>query len=420
LSTVDAFDRGVLSPGTAGADALVDDAAVVRALTQVEVALLEVLAAVGIAPDSAAPALRDALERPVDAGALAAEALASGNPVIPLVAELRDRVAQRDVDAACWVHRGATSQDVLDTALMIVAARALDDAVPRVGAAASAAAGLADRHRRTLMAGRTLTQHSTPIVFGAVAAQWALGLADAASGLRAAREGLPVQLGGASGNLAALVELGGAPTATRLPELLADRLGLRPSLPWHVRRGPVTALGDAIVTAVDAAGVVAADVALLSRPEIAELAEGTTGGSSTMPQKRNPVASVLLRSLAQRAPGLAAELHRSAGASVDQRPDGAWHAEWPALRELLRIGLGSAQLIERLTAGLQVDVERMSRTLRDAGPALLSERIAITDGPAAAAALLADPARASSPLLDPGGYLGLSDRIIDEAIARTT
>lgn len=419
MSTADAFDLGVLSPGTADADALVDDAAVVRALAEVEAALSDALVDAGIAPGSAATALRAALERPIDPRALATEAVAGGNPVIPLVEQLRTRVRAHDPEAARWVHRGATSQDVLDTGLMVVAARALEAAGPRLAAAAATAAALADRHRRTLMVGRTLTQHSTPIVFGAVAAQWALALAGAADGLRSAREALPVQLGGASGNLASFVELGGPAAAERLSGLLADRLGLRDSLPWQVRRGPVTALGDAVVTAVDAAGVVAADVAVLSRPEIAELAEGATGGSSTMPQKRNPVASVLLRSLAQRAPALAAELHRSAGASVDQRPDGAWHAEWPALRELLRLGLGSAQLVERLAGGLQVDAERMARTVREAGPALLSERVALVEGREAAAKLLDDPAGASSPLLDPAGYLGLSDRIIDRAMAAT-
>lgn len=417
MSTADAFDRGLLSPGTVRADATVADDEILAALVAVEVALVAALERAGAAPDGTAAVVRAAVAGIGDAGDIATAAAAGGNPVIPLVSRLRDAVAARDEAAARWVHSGPTSQDILDSALLLVAARALEVTAPRFRAAAGSAALLADGHRRSLQVGRTLTQHSTPIVFGAVAAQWALGLADAADRLERARHELPVQLGGASGNLASFVELAGPDSAAALPELFAAELGLRAAAPWHVRRTPITALGDALVTASDAAGVIAADVALLSRPEIAEVAEADPGGSSTMPQKANPVASVLLRSLAQRAPALAAELHRSASSSVDQRPDGAWHAEWPVLRELLRIALGAGELIERLLGGLSVDAERMLRTVREAGPALLSERVALVEGPGAAASLLADPAASGSSLLDPADYLGLSDRLIDEAIA---
>ena len=421
MSTADvpdpAFDRGLLSPATVRVEEAVSDDAVARALVEVEVALVVAWERAGVAPEGTAAAVRAAVGIGPGAVELALSAVGGGNPVIPLAKGLRAEVSTRHVEAARWVHRGPTSQDVLDTALMLVAARALDAIAPALATAASTAATLADAHRRTLQVGRTLTQHSTPIVFGAVAAQWTLGLVDARDRIAAARADLPVQLGGASGNLASFVEIGGAAAAARLPGLLAEELGLRAAAPWHVRRTPITALGDALATAVDAAGVIAVDVAQLSRPEIAELAEGEGGESSAMPQKRNPVASVLLRSLAHRAPGLAADLHRSASSSVDQRADGAWHAEWPVLRELLRVTLGAADLIVRLLDGLRIDAERMTQTVHRAGPSILSERISIAQGPEAAAALLADPAPSDSPLLDPATYLGLSNRIIDQAVA---
>jgi 3-carboxy-cis,cis-muconate cycloisomerase len=418
LSTADPFDVGLLSPGTTGADAAVGDAAAVAALVHVEIALVTALESCGIAPAGTADTVRAALDAPVDPAELASEAVSGGNPVIPLVGVLRARVAERDAEAARWVHRGATSQDVLDSALMLVGAQVLDDLAASTRAAARSAAALADAHRATLQVGRTLTQHSTPITFGVVAAQWALGLADAAAELERSRDSIPAQLGGASGTLASFVELRGPDAAGRLIVAFAEELGLSAAPPWHVRRAPVTRLGDAVATSVDVAGAIAGEVALLSRPEIGELAEGAGGGSSTMPQKQNPVASVLLNSLAQRAPGLAAELHRSAAGAIDQRPAGAWHAEWPALRELLRVGLGAGALLTRLLGGLRVDVDRMAQNLHDAGAAVLAERVALAEGPDAAAALVADPAsRAGDPLLDPAGYLGLSDRIVDAALA---
>jgi 3-carboxy-cis,cis-muconate cycloisomerase len=413
-----AFDTGLLTPGAVATQALVADAAVVATLVEVEVALVGALEEAGIAPAGTEPAVAAAAGAPVDAAELARAGVTGGNPVIPLVALLHERVAARDAGAAGWVHRGATSQDVLDTGLMLLAARALDALLADLRTAVDAAAALAATHRDTLQVGRTLTQHSTPITFGLTAAQWARGLHDAAIRLAEVRRGLPVQLGGASGTLASFVQLGAAEAAARVGPLLAERLGLRAAPPWHTRRGPVTRLGDALAATTDAAGVVAADVALLGRPEIGELAEGSGGGSSTMPHKRNPVASVLLASLALRAPGLAADLHRSAALAVDQRPDGAWHAEWPALRELLRLALGAGSLVAGLLGGLRVDAGAMARNLAAAGPAVLSERVALAEGPDAAARLLADPAaRAGDPLLDPAGYTGLAGALVDELLA---
>jgi 3-carboxy-cis,cis-muconate cycloisomerase len=416
LSTADLFDIGLLSPGTVGHESSVGDTAVVAAMVRVETALTAAWEAVGTAPAGTSELVRDALRGPFEARELADGARQGGNPVIPLVPLMRARVAARDAAAAEWVHRGATSQDILDTALMLVAADTVDALVASTARTARAAADLAEAHRATLQVGRTLTQHSTPITFGVVAAGWAMGAVDAHRDLARVRAALPVQLGGASGTLASFVEVGGEAAAAGLAPAMAAELGLAPSAPWQVRRAPVTRLADAVLASVDVAGAVASEVALLSRPEIGELAEGSGGGSSSMPQKQNPVRSVLLRSLAQRAPGLAAELHRSAATTVDQRPDGAWHAEWPALRELLRLALGAGALLPELLGSLRVDADRMTRNLADAGPGIMSERVSLAEGQEAAAALLRDPeAHAGDRLLDPAGYLGLSDRLVDEA-----
>ncbi len=193
------------------------------------------------------------------------------------------------------------------------------------------------------MAGRTLTQHAVPITFGLKAAGWLDGILDAAVDLTTAGTALPVQAGGAAGTAAALAELAGSPVAVETAgAALASRLGLAVSAPWHTRRRPVTRVGDALVGLVDALGHVANDVVLLARPEVGELSEGTGGGSSTMPQKQNPVLATLLRRAALTAPLLGAQLHAAAAAAVDERPAGAWHAEWAPLRALTRITLVAA------------------------------------------------------------------------------
>jgi 3-carboxy-cis,cis-muconate cycloisomerase len=239
--------------------------------------------------------------------------------------------------------------------------------------------------------GRSLTQHSLPFSFGLKAAQWFHGLAAAARRLEALE--FPVQTGGAAGTLAAATVLTADSGVS--PFELADRLAAELGLaavpaPWHTNRLAVTSLGDALAAVTDAAGKIASDVLFLSRPEVAELAEPRAagrGGSSAMPQKQNPVLSVLVRSAALQAPGLAAQLHLAAANFNDERPDGAWHSEWPALRQLLRLGLGAAVQLRELAVGLQVFPDAMRRNLELSGPLLLSEAVT-----AAVAPLLAGPA----------------------------
>lgn len=375
------FDTGMLSPVTAGLDALVSDFAVLDALVAAEVALLRARADLG--------AVRAEELGPVEASlgwrgpglgcrghglapaALALAAVEGGNPVIPLVRALRQRFG-----ADTPLHRGATSQDILDTALMLVAASAVQRILSDITDAADTLARRVSEHADDIAVARTLTQHAVPTTIGLRLSTWLRGLRRARGRLAVVGASLPAQLGGAGGTLASFVELDGALAAERLPARFAAELGLAaPDAPWHTTRWPVTELGDALVQAIDAIGVIAAEVATLSRTEIAEAAEGSPGGSSAMPQKRNPTVSVLLRSAAVRAPHLGATLHTAAAFAVDERPDGAWHAEWPALRELLRLALGASSHVAALVAGVRFDAGRARVNLEAGGGLATAERV---------------------------------------------
>jgi len=467
---------------TAGHDGLVDDRAIAAALVTAEAALARAWSTVGIAPVSAASAVSAALawrdagepcalaDGELDellAGMLRGSA-AGGNPVIPLATLLRARVeGAAGAEAAAWVHRGATSQDVLDSALMLVVRRAGERVLGSLRALDAALAALAREHRDTVAVARTLTQHAVPTTLGLRASRWLRAVRRAAERLDVAVAQLPAQLGGAGGTLASFRELalrsprphgsaesarsGGdalseaearasaAGIAAALPAAFARELDLAPpAAPWHTERWPVTELGDAFAQTLDALGVIAADVATLSRTELGELAEGAGGGSSAMPQKRNPAASVLVRSAALRAPHLAATLHTASALAVDERPDGAWHAEWPTLRELARLALGASAHAAAMVAGLRVDREAIDRNVRLTRGLVVAERLSIALGPilgadrvkrlvadAGAGADLGELLRAEpglegidvDALLDPAGYTGLAAPLVDAALS---
>lgn len=366
---------GLLRPGAHRAAGVVDDTALVAVIVRVEVAWLRALATVGsVDADDVAAAEKAWQAWRADASALQVEVEQSGTPVLPVVKALRARVAERRL--ADRVHRGLTSQDVLDTALVLLARDVMDRVRSDLTATAAALADLARTHRLTVMPGRTLTQHAVPITFGLKAARWLDGVLDGRDRLDEARAALPVQCGGAAGTLALVAELTPDPVAAA--HAFAAELGLRwPGRPWHTARAPMTRTGDALVTVCDALGVLAGDVALLSRPEIGEVREGSApgrGASSTMPQKRNPVLSVLVRSAALQAPLLGAQLHLAAAQAVDERPDGAWHSEWPAFRGLLELTVTAASQAAELAAGLEVDGPAMQARARGAAADLLAER----------------------------------------------
>jgi 3-carboxy-cis,cis-muconate cycloisomerase len=376
----------LLWPGDERAGDLFSDAAVLAAMVRVEDAWLQALVTHGLAGTGGD------LTKLVDAGdaaQIAADAESGGNPVIPLLGLLRER----DPAAAPWIHAGLTSQDTLDTALALC----LRDAVERLRADLAtqidALARLAGEHRATPMAGRTLTQHAVPITFGFKVAGWLESVLDARDALDVP---IAARFGGAAGTLAAPAALAGSgPGALDLAATAAASLGL----PHRARPAPFTRLADAFAGCTDAWGRIANDVLLGSRPEIGELAEARGGGSSAMPQKRNPVLSVLIRRAALAAPPLAATVHAAAAARVDERPDGAWHVEWATLRTLARRTVAAGSQTADLLTGLRVHADRMAATLAAARPGIDAEQRKIAGN-------TAEP------------YLGASDAIIDAALDR--
>jgi len=403
-------------PGDHRSGSLFSGHALVAAMVSVEQAWLAGLVVAKIAPTAARHELAGIIDE-ADLPLISDPAEAGGNPVIPLVALLRERLADPSPEASRWLHRGLTSQDVLDTAIQLCARDAVDRLSGELRAQADALTGLAVAHKGSVMAGRTLTQHAVPTAFGLKCAYWLAGLLDARDDLDRVRGRMPAQLGGAAGTLAAMVELAALAgladpgrAALALADSVAEALGLSVSTPWHTARGPVTRLGDALVSCTDAWGRIANDVLVLARPEIAELSEPAVagrGGSSTMPAKHNPVLSVLIRRAALSAPSLASTLHLAAAEVVDERPDGAWHTEWAALRTLARTAVVAASQTTELLGGLHVDPARMRRTADAASEALLSEQRSV-------ATLFGVDAAGG----DVTGYLGASSAIIDTVVAR--
>lgn len=390
-STDDDADHGLLSPvwaGTAVA-AVTSDRAVLQGIIRFESALATVTAPPGVSARIAA------VGSDIDPADIARQARGGGNPVIPLLAALRERL---DDEAAHWLHRGATSQDALDTGLALVAKDAAELIVADATAAVEEFAAHAEAHRHTVLVGRTLTQPATPITVGLKLAGWARGVASAGAAVRTAAESFPVQLGGAAGTLAAFTASGadGIDIAARL----ARDLGLAdPVAPWHVWRSPVTRLGDALVELTDAFGTVGENTTALAR--FGELDDGADGGSSTMPHKSNPIRAVLINSAVRQATHLVSALH-TAAVTVDERPDGAWHAEWEPFRSLLRVAGGTASIGRDLAAGLRVHTDVIAAHVEEAAADLLAERRRFADGDA-----------------EPDDYLGVTDefitRLLDEA-----
>ncbi|MFD5456202.1 3-carboxy-cis,cis-muconate cycloisomerase [Streptomyces olivaceus] len=444
-SYADDDGTSLLAPGWAGSPvaSATGDRAYLRALLDAEAALTRAQAAVGAAPAEAADAVSGAADPAAfDARSLAERARAGGNPVIPLVADLTAAVGE---PYGPYVHRGATSQDVLDTATTLVAARALDLLLSDLTRTERALARLAAEHRDTPMAGRTLTQHAVPTTFGLKAAGWRTLVLDARDRITAVRDTLPVQLGGAAGTLAAFGAYG-ATDPVGLTAAYARELGLRaPLLPWHTLRTPVADLAGCLAFAAGALGKIAADVLTLARTEIGEVAEGSGGGSSAMPHKANPVRSTLIAAAARRAPQLAATLYGSLVAE-DERPAGAWHAEWESLRDLLRLTGGAARDAAGLTERLRVRPDVMRAHLELTHGLIVSERLSAELAPvlgrARAKELLTELARRAyredrplgellagvpelrdsgldlAALTDPARYTGCAGALTDRALER--
>jgi 3-carboxy-cis,cis-muconate cycloisomerase len=444
------FGRGGVDTG---------DEAWLQAMLDTEAALARALERAGLAEPGAGAAVTTAAQADAfDAAELGRKAALTGNPVPALVRELSGIVPP---GAAGAVHRGATSQDIIDTAAMLLVREALSAVAADLSAAASAAAALAVAHRDTVMIGRTLLQQAVPITFGLVAAGWLTGLDDAREALARVRAGrLAVQFGGAAGTLASL---GGA--GIRVATLLAEELGLAvPVLPWHTDRLRVLDIAGSCGGAAAALGKAARDITLLAQSEVAEVREGdgpsagghgeTRGGSSAMPHKRNPVGAVALLGCTRQVPGLLATL-TAAAEQEHQRAAGGWHAEWEPLSDLLRLTGSAASWGAELLADLEVDPARMRQNLDAARGLPMAEHVATllapALGPVAAHDLVAEAsARAAgdgrhlldtlldSPelrqrldeagiapkqveaALDPAGYLGSAGEFVDAALVAHT
>jgi 3-carboxy-cis,cis-muconate cycloisomerase len=351
------------------------DTAWLQAMLDAEAGLARALERAGLAPAGTGAAVTATAKAdnfdPNELGELAA---LTGNPVPGLARALARRVPQTAVSA---VHRGATSQDILDTAAMLLAKRAIDVMLADLAQAAEAAAGLAEAHRASIMIGRTLLQQAVPVTFGLVAAGWLTSVDEACEGLAAVRsERLAVQFGGAAGTLASLGEVG-----PQVAALLAEELELAlPVLPWHTDRLRIIDLGVALARVAAALGKIARDVTLLAQEEIGEISEGggpsaargadpqaaaaspRRGGSSAMPHKHNPVASIAILGCTRQVPGLLGILVSNSEHEL-QRAAGAWHAEWEPLAALLRLTGSASSWAAELLPGLVVDVSRMAANL---------------------------------------------------------
>ncbi|HTP18177.1 MAG TPA: 3-carboxy-cis,cis-muconate cycloisomerase [Solirubrobacteraceae bacterium] len=435
---------GLFAHGEAAA--AVSDRALVDAMVEFEVALLRALAMLGMAPVEAADELSAAVEEKrleLDLAELGRATGEQGTPVPGLLRLLRRQLSD---EAAAHLHKGATSQDVVDTAMMLVTRRALDPLVADLSAAADACASLVERHRGSIEPGRTLLQQALPLTFGLKAAGWLAGLDGAVDELSGVREReLAIQFGGAVGTLASLGDRG-----LDVAGELAGQLGLpAPDTPWHTVRLRPARIAATLGATLGVTGKIGRDVVLLAQTEVAEVVEGGgagRGGSSTLPHKRNPVGAIGLVACAQRGPALVATI---LGAMIQEHERGAgtWQAEWETLPELLRLTGSAAALVRELFAGLEVDPEKMRADMDLTGGLVMSESVAAALSPAlgrpAAQDLVEQAARRSvdsgRPLrdvllelpsvtgsltpdeldaaLDPAAYLGVTSQLIDRTLA---
>ena len=412
----------------------VSDRAWLQGMLDAERALANAGSATGLVPADAAARIGAACRAELyDPRELAQEGRAVGNPAEPLVRALREAV---DEEAADWVHYGATSQDIVDTAAMLVSRRSVVLVLAELDRLADACADLVRTHRSTPVAARTLLQQAVPTTFGLKAAGWLIAMLEARRRLAVVRqERLAAQLGGAAGTLAPLGD-----RALDVVRRYAEELELvEPVIPWHANRIRVAELAAALDVAAGAAAKVGRDVVLLAQSEVGEVSEGAGGGSSTMPQKRNPVRSTLAVACARLA-------HAHAGvllAELDhehERAVGGWHAEWEALTGALAFTGGAVTAAADAVSGLVVDSGRMRENLEAGAGLVVAERIsfALSDrlgrprahevvaeaarAPSFREALLADERVALSDaevdeLLDPAGYLGSAEALVDRALA---
>lgn len=435
------FGRGSVDAG---------DTAWLQAMLDTEAALARAVERAGLAaPGSGAAVTAVARAGFFDNRTLGEEAAAAGNPVPALVRALTTRLG--DSASAGAVHMGATSQDIIDTAAMLLARRAIDVILADLSAAAAGCAASATAHARTVMSGRTLLQQAVPVTFGLVAAGWLTSVDEARLDLRRISSArLAVQFGGAAGTLAALGDAG-----PRVAALLGEDLGLAvPVLPWHTDRRRIVELAAALAGTCAALGKIARDVTLLAQTEVAEVRERASpgrGGSSAMPHKQNPVAAITILGCTKQAPGLLATL-AATSEQEHQRAAGAWHGEWQPLSHLLALTGSAASWSAEMISALEIDPSRMRANLESTRGLPMAENVtrlltpalgrlkahdliaeassrATTSNISLAEALLADETSAKAlaaagitatvlhSTLEPESYLGATAEFINRALA---
>ena len=373
---------GTYARGAAAAQ--LSDVEWLQAMLDVEAALARAWAHENLVPAVAAEAIAAACDADrFDVAAIGREGAEHASPVVPLVRALRNAVGE---DAARYVHLGATSQDILDTAAMLIASRTLAPILDDAAVAMRAAARLADEHRGTPMSGRTLLQQALPTSFGLRAAGWLVGIGEARTRLTQVRHReLAVQMGGAVGSRAPAVAA-----------VVAAELGLAaPTLPWHTIRVRPASLAGAIGALAGVLAKVSRDVTLLAQDEIGELREGggpERGGSTAMAHKRNPVASVSVLACTKRVPGLVATIY-ACMEQEHERAAGAWQAEWGTLTDLLSLAGSATAWTRELLEHLEVDGGRMGENLTRLAAAGVEEA--------------AEPER----------HLGAASELVDRALA---
>lgn len=355
--------------------AVCDDRATLQNMLDFEAALARAEAAAGVIPASAVGPIEAACKADAfDMAALAEAATRSGNLAIPLVKVLTANVGKADSEAARYVHWGATSQDVIDSATMLGLRAAIDALDADLSRAIKGFATLARAHRNTAMVARTWLQHALPMPFGLKAAEYASSLARARCRLRRLRrDGLALQFGGAAGTLAALGDNGLA-----VAERLAQELNLPlPEAPWHTHRDRIAEAASHFAILAGTCGKIARDVSLMMQTDVAEAFEPAgegRGGSSTMPHKRNPVAAASALGCATMAPQLAATIF-AAQVQDHERSAGPWHAEWPTLPQLMLVTSGALAAIVDIAEGLDVDAARMRSNLDATHGLIMAEAV---------------------------------------------
>jgi 3-carboxy-cis,cis-muconate cycloisomerase len=350
--------------GSPAALEIFSDTGTVQRMLAVEAALARAEARCGVIPATAAAVIADVCSdhAVIDLDALAQAAVCAGNLAIPFVKQLTAAVAARDAEAARFVHWGATSQDILDTALVLQLGDALLAMQADLLALGKACAALATVHRDTPMVGRTWLQHALPTTFGLKAAGWLDALRRDLFRLDAAQvHARALQFGGAAGTLASL--------GTQAPDVareLAQELKLAlPALPWHAHRDRLVEVAAALGMLTGTLGKMARDISLLMQTEVAEVAEPSgpgRGGSSTMPHKRNPVGCAAALTAAVRVPPLVATM-LSGMVQEHERALGGWQAEWDTLPQIVTLAAGALRQMGEVAAGLQVDAARMRANL---------------------------------------------------------